>query len=357
MKELNDGGIIGGLRRLYRSYGYMQYFMSKFEEYDLYAKNKDFLISEGVITFNDTDGRLLALKPDVTLSIIKNGTDGEMQKVYYDENVYRVSGSTRSFREIRQLGLECIGEIDDYCICEVLELSLKTLAAISDNYILDISHSGIISAVLDTFNLDTVQRANVLKAIASKNMHELRDMIKGSEQAEKLIEIAKLYGTPNEVLPKLEKLLQGFNCGEALAQLKALCKAVDNKGINIDLSAEGALSYYNGIVFKGFIEGVPESVLSGGQYDPLLKKMKRKSGAIGFAVYLDSLERLWQNSDATELDAVLLYKKSDNMGEVCKAVAELRKASKNVAALTDVPKNVRYKQLFKLTENGVASVE
>ena len=38
------------LRALYRQYGYAQYRMSKFEEYDLYAGNKDFLVSENVLT-------------------------------------------------------------------------------------------------------------------------------------------------------------------------------------------------------------------------------------------------------------------------------------------------------------------
>ena len=70
------------LRSLYKKYGYLPYKMSKFEAYDLYAQNKDFLVGEGVITFTDTDGKLLALKPDVTLSIIKNaGDNGEKQKV------------------------------------------------------------------------------------------------------------------------------------------------------------------------------------------------------------------------------------------------------------------------------------
>ena len=63
------------LRALYKLHGYLPFKMSKFEEYDLYVRNKEFLVSDSVITFNDTDGRLLALKPDVTLSIIKNGVD------------------------------------------------------------------------------------------------------------------------------------------------------------------------------------------------------------------------------------------------------------------------------------------
>ena len=90
------------LRALYQRYGYTQYKMSKFEEYDLYVQNKDFLVGDGVITFNDTDGKLLALKPDVTLSIIKKSKDegGVTQKVYYNENVYRISKNTHTFKEI-----------------------------------------------------------------------------------------------------------------------------------------------------------------------------------------------------------------------------------------------------------------
>ena len=90
---------IFALRSLYQKYGYMPYKMSKFEEYDLYLKNKDFLVSDNIITFTDTDGKLMALKPDVTLSIIKNMKEknDSVQKVYYNENVYRVSKGTQSF--------------------------------------------------------------------------------------------------------------------------------------------------------------------------------------------------------------------------------------------------------------------
>ena len=103
--------VVFALRDLYRRYGYRPYRMSKFEEYELYVRNKEFMVGDRVIAFNDTNGKMLALKPDVTLSIIKGGEDrpGEKQKVYYDENVYRVSKSTHRFKEIRQAGLECIG--------------------------------------------------------------------------------------------------------------------------------------------------------------------------------------------------------------------------------------------------------
>ena len=62
--------------------------------------------------------------------------------------------------------------------------------------------------------------------------------------------------------------------------------------IRLDFSVTANAGYYNGVVFKGFVDGVPESVLSGGQYDRLMRKMGRKSNAVGFAVYVDELSRL-----------------------------------------------------------------
>ena len=76
----NQEKIIFALRELYLNSGYTPYRMSKFEEYDLYAKNKDFLVSDNVITFTNTDGKLMPLKPDVTLSIIKNNADEPIGK-------------------------------------------------------------------------------------------------------------------------------------------------------------------------------------------------------------------------------------------------------------------------------------
>ncbi|MBQ1596028.1 MAG: ATP phosphoribosyltransferase regulatory subunit, partial [Clostridia bacterium] len=144
------------LRTLYSRYGYQPYKMSKFEEYDLYARNKDFLVSDSVITFTDTTGKLMALKPDVTLSIIKNYKDepGVTQRVYYNENVYRVSDETHQYKEILQTGLECMGEIDFFNLCEVLRLAVESLRSLSGEFVLEISHMGILSGLLNSADVD-----------------------------------------------------------------------------------------------------------------------------------------------------------------------------------------------------------
>ena len=137
----NDEKAIYSLRELYRKFGYSQFKVGRFEEYDLYSHNKSFLVSENILTFTDTNGKLMALKPDVTLSIIKNISFEEKNthKLYYNENVYRTSAESHGFKEIMQTGLECVGYVDAFAECEVIMLAIKSLESISNDYILDIS--------------------------------------------------------------------------------------------------------------------------------------------------------------------------------------------------------------------------
>ena len=295
------------LRSLYSGYGYQRYRMSKFEEYDLYSRNKDFLFSEGVITFTDTNGRLMALKPDVTLSIVKNRKDtpGELQKLYYHENVYRVSAAADGFREQTQVGLECMGDVDGACIAEVLKLAAESLRLCSENFVLEISHVGILNAFVDAIAPDQAVKKAILECAGQKNLHGIsricRDngLAEGAENA--LKQLLELYGTPRTVMPKIRGLAAEYGAEEMAAQLSRAVAGFTGSEIEdriqIDFSATGDVKYYNGIAFKGFISGIPGSVLSGGQYDALMRKMGRKDRAIGFAVFLDMLERLTEEDN------------------------------------------------------------
>ncbi len=355
--------IIFPLRSLYDSYGYTHYKMSKFEEYDLYSKNKDFLVSDGVITFTDTDGKLMALKPDVTLSIVKNTKDSDapLQKLYYNENVYRVSKSTHTFKEIMQAGLECIGEIDSYCIFEVLSLALKSLMTISENCVLDISNLALLMQAVDYAGIPDSEKSDVFRCIGEKNLHELSEKCASLGVSEEKFAVLKglvsLHGTPEKVLPEAEKLLSPVGCEDELSSFVKIIDALPNREkINIDFSVIDNVHYYNGIVFKGFIQGVPNSVLSGGQYDALLKKMKLKKGAIGFAVYLDALELFATPRSEYDIDTVLLYGKETPFDIIEKQAKALRETG-SVLAVEKIPENIKYRQLVDITDSEVNSVE
>ena len=158
-------------REIYSGYGYRQYKMSRFEEYDLYAANRDFLVGENIITFTGSDGKLMALKPDVTLSIVKYtaASGREQEKVFYLENVYRKPKNNSDFKEIMQLGLECIGDVGLYQMGEVISLAAQSLSVIGENYILDISHMGFISALFDLVGITGAAREELIKFISGRN--------------------------------------------------------------------------------------------------------------------------------------------------------------------------------------------
>lgn len=351
------------LRSLYDQYGYTQYKMSKFEEYDLYARNKDFLVSDSVITFTDLSGKLMALKPDVTLSIVKNSKDtpNAVQKLYYNENVYRVTKGAQGFKEIMQVGLECLGDVDDYCIAEVLMLAAQSLNTISEEAVLDVSHLGILKELTDSIGIPTDSREKLVKFISEKNAHELTALCQQCGIAQAHIDILcwlmGVSGVPSAVLPRLKETLSGLVSPETLNQLEAVLSALDDPMLRIDFSVVDDIHYYNGIVFKGFVRGLPGSVLSGGQYDKLMRKMKRTDRAIGFAVYTDLLERLEQQANEYDVDTVLIYDDSSSLTAIRQQAQNLTAQGSSVMVLRAKPENIRYKQLLKLTGNEVKLLE
>ncbi len=350
---------LSSLCALYAKWGFKQYKMSKFEQYDLYAKNKDFLISENVITFTDTDGRLMALKPDVTLSIIKNGKDGEdISKVYYNEHVYRVSKGTGSFKEFTQVGLECVGKLDDYALSEVIFLASKSLENVSSDYVLDLSHLGIVNGVLDAFDISESGKKKIVEFLGEKNAHGVGGVCESEglnkEQTETVKKLVTLYGGKEKVFSELEKINVNEQTDIAIKQLKNVLGALSALGvgdkINIDFSVVSDTNYYNGLVFKGFISGIPVAIISGGQYDNLMQKFKRRDRAIGFAVYLDELEKLINAKPEFDVDVVLEYADEKNVVKINQAVKSVIDGGESVFACVKAPLNLKYKRLVQLKE-------
>lgn len=355
------------LRSLYGSHGYSQYKMSKFEEYDLYSRNKDFLVSDSIITFTDTNGKLMALKPDVTLSIIKNCGDlkGSVQKLCYNENVYRVSKGTGSFKELMQVGLECIGEVDSFCIGEVLWLAAESLETVSEEFVLDISSLDLLSAFIDSIADSDDMRQKIMNCAGKKNTHGITEICKENGidelKAEPLKELIMTYGTIGEALPKIERLAKTVGAETAFASLKTALSIFEGysfaDNIHIDMSVVSDMKYYNGIVFNGFINSVPDSVLSGGQYDRLMSKLKNKASAIGFAVYLDLLENIGTAGEDADVDIMLLYDKGTAPSELRRLTSKLIGEGKKVFAAEKADKSIKYRQLWEFKNGEVKILE
>ena len=90
---INENSIVSNLINIYERFGFKKIKLSKFEDYNLYNNNKDFLQTEHILTFMNLNGNLKSLRPDVTLSIVKKvlkDNEKETQKIYYIEDIYKI---------------------------------------------------------------------------------------------------------------------------------------------------------------------------------------------------------------------------------------------------------------------------
>ena len=117
--------------------------------------------------------------------------------------------------------------------------------------------------------------------------------------------------------------------------------------IRLDFSLVNDMNYYNGIVFNGFIEGVCETVLFGGSYDRMLKRMGRKSKGIGFAVYVDLLESLDNEKRGYDVDVLILYD-YNNAQQISGEVKKYVEKGLTVTTQKAIPSKIRYKELVDL---------
>lgn len=295
------------LRALYEQAGYRKYRCSRFEEYALYQEYQRFLPDAQVVTFTDLDGKLRAIKPDVTLSIAKTAqpAPGECKRFYYNEEVCRPSRESHTFQTIHQMGLECMGAVDAITQAEVVQLALQSLAALNVPTVLEVSHMGFVTGLLDALQVPESARGRLLELLNQKNAHELHAaaLADGLSEADAdtLCGLLALHGPLGATLTAARSVCRSQAQRNALEELQALQNRLGEagRGTQLDLSMADEMEYYNGLVFTGYVAGVPRAVLKGGRYDYLMQRFTAGANAIGFAIYLDELERLTAQTGET----------------------------------------------------------
>lgn len=357
--------IIMTLRSLFHRYGYSRCRVSTFEAYDFYAQNRSALDGEAVLLFTDGDGRLMALRPDVTMSIVKNIPENlpGLQKLCYNENVYRIPTGGTGFRETVQTGLECIGALDSFTLGEVVMIAARSLEAINPQYILDVSHMDLTDGLLDEILSSGQDRAPIFKALEQKNTAALESISQSygltQEQKNTLCTLCTVYGTLKTCLEQISPLITGEKAKKAFSSLQALSSILDAYGlsdrVHLDFSIRGGTDYYSGLMLRGSVAGVARPILWGGQYDRLIYKMGKKAGGIGFAVYLDQLERGTRPEQLQK--ALLLYDSSTSPEQLVKCVRDLEARGFLVRTDRQVPSGASYSRIFtvkagEVTENG-----
>jgi len=313
--------VLLNIRKMYDSYGYKKISLPSFEEYDLYNENKDF-IDRNVLTVMSPNGKLLALRPDITLSVAKKVSKDQSlkySKIYYQENTYNLTKYV-GYEEDEQLGIELIGKESTFLDFEIINLAVESLDIINKKSMIVLSHAGFISSVFENFDLEYEIKEEILDCINRKNSHDIQKILKSnehiSENVKKLIyKIPELSGNLENIEKELLKYEINGNTKKILSELKQLnsllMKFYKKSKIIFDFSVVKNLNYYNGIILQGYIEGFPNVILTGGRYDKLFEKFGVDTGAVGFAILTDGLKGYYKDTDKKDFEVLIAYDDSD----------------------------------------------
>ncbi|ERK48494.1 ATP phosphoribosyltransferase regulatory subunit [Leptotrichia sp. oral taxon 879] len=313
--------VLLNIRKMYDSYGYKKISLPSFEEYDLYNENKDF-IDRNVLTVMSPNGKLLALRPDITLSVAKKVSKDQSlkySKIYYQENTYNLTKYV-GYEEDEQLGIELIGKESTFLDFEIINLAVKSLDIINKKSMIVLSHAGFISSIFQNFDLEYEIKEQILDCINRKNSHDIQKILKRnehiSENVKKLIyKIPELSGNSENIEKELLKYEINDNTKKILSELKQLnsllMKFYKKSKIVFDFSVVKNLNYYNGIILQGYIEDFPNVILTGGRYDKLFEKFGVDTGAVGFAILTDGLKGYYKDTDKKDFEVLIAYDNSD----------------------------------------------
>lgn len=351
---INENSIVSNLINIYERFGFKKIKLSKFEDYNLYNNNKDFLQTEHILTFMNLNGNLKSLRPDVTLSIVKKvlkDNEKETQKIYYIEDIYKIVSN--EYEEIPQVGVEIIGKLNNYSNLEIISMAIESLKSINKNYILEISNIDFISAIFDEINLEENLKIEILNNIYLKNKHDLEKLLNKNvdcKYKKYILSFIELSGNYKDILKKLKSLIINKKMQKSYEELKSLSFVFELYNnfdkILLDFSIESQLGYYNGIIFKGYIKESNDIILSGGRYDKLLNKFNSNKNAIGFAIYMDKLYEKNKTSDF--IDILILYKSGDEnilLNEVRKFMNKNKKVRVDIYGDNSI-ENYKDKYLF-----------
>jgi len=232
---------------------------------------------------------------------------------------------------------------------------------ISERYVLDVSDIGVLSGVLAEEPIGDADCARLIAAVGEKNLHGLNSLceeLSVSPQTQGLLQaLVSITGPLLETLARVEQLPLPEGSRSALNELKnigTLLALYGAKQVNLDFSVVNDMDYYNGLVFRGFVEGVPSGVLAGGRYDNLLARMGKSGEAIGFAVYVDQLSRLFGQRAEADADTRILYDDESDYAALIRKAESLRKKGQRVRVLREAESDLSVGEVIRLDRGARA---
>ncbi|MDQ3917015.1 MAG: ATP phosphoribosyltransferase regulatory subunit [Acidobacteriota bacterium] len=301
---------------VFDGWGYEEIAAPSVDYYVLFERGMGHEEASRSFRFTDTDGRLLALRPDVTSSVARAAatlfaTAPRPLRFCYAASVFRQRPPSHVEwrRQGRQLGCELIGAGSAAADLEVLTIAAEVLARLGLRYCVTLNHVGVFKGLAERLKLDDAGRERVRRLVDSRAAAELESLLaahtrEGSDAPRLAARLARLSGK-REVLDEARAVTRVPRARAALEALEETWRVVEALGLasnfEIDLGDVSGLDYYTGLVFKIYAEGAGARVGSGGRYDDLTANFGRREPATGFVLDLDAVTEILARGGDFEL--------------------------------------------------------
>lgn len=286
--------------------GYMEVSSPTLEYYDLFSR--DYLANSGDNTFKfmDANGRILVLRPDCTVPIVRILSTKMKDFVFplrlcYVHDVFRIDEEQAGKkREYRQAGVELFGISSYKADVEVIITAIESLKYLGlENFQIDIGQTKLLRGILESIEIGEEEKRLIVQNMENKNLVALDRLIEQlsieKDIKSTLKQLPRLFGDPEEVLNEINSLPLTPYMKEAVEELEKICNRIEEYGlgeyIKLDLGMITTLKYYSGVIFKGFTKDLGKVLLSGGRYDGLLKDFGMDTPATGFAFLVNKITK------------------------------------------------------------------
>jgi ATP phosphoribosyltransferase regulatory subunit len=265
--------------------------------------------------FTDTDGRLLALRPDVTSSVARAaatlfaGAPRPLRFCYAASVFFQRPRSHAEWkRQGRQLGCELIGSGGGEADAEVLAIAAEVLGRLGLRFRVTLNHVGVFKGVAEQLGLDEAERERVRRLIDARDAAGLEVVLASHARegarslARSLTRLARERGAIEEARAVLDNA-RSHEALDALEKTWGIVEALELSDVfDVDLGDVSGLDYYTGLVFKIYAEGAGARVGSGGRYDDLTANFGRREPAVGFVLDLDAVSDILSRAGDTDAE-------------------------------------------------------
>ena len=274
-----------------------------FEDYDVYQHFFPQLRQQMVKTI-DTDGRVLVLRPDVTLPIVETAArefprSNQLLKFGYVSTVFReYYGRSTYGKDFLQGGIEILGDSSPECDGEVIVTAAEILKAVGvENIRIDIGTAAYTQALFDGLPLSEEQKATLKGYMAERNLVACKSYIASlpiSSDARKALEaLPVLFGPYAQTLSKARDYSINSGMLNALSRLERVYDYILYAGyadkVQLDFGFASRLGYYTDTVFKVYVDGALYDIIDGGRYDQLSSRFGVDRPACGFGMNINLL--------------------------------------------------------------------